>query len=211
LVLIGGLAIWASASQEGETEYSLRRAVRASKIVDIHEIATAVWISTTTATLAAPSVAAMSTLDVSTTQHRNGRRPAPMLRLHVLAHRGRLDRLLAEGRSPATDPELAIRAAQLARPRFRARLAASLRDAVCALDDSALAQYLRPEIPVDAASVRACAREIDDLARALTGLTPHVRGVAIVRGLLTDDTGPLYKGGRPDQLRTVVLAARAAL
>ena len=51
----------------------------------------------------------------------------------------------------------------------------------------------------------------DDLARALTGPTPHVRGVAIVRGLLTDNAGPLYEGGRPDQLRTVVLAARAAL
>ena len=134
-----------------------------------------------------------------------------MLRLQVLVHRGRLDRLLAEGRSPATDPQLAMRAGQLARPAVRARLAASLRDAVCSLDDSALAQYLRPEVPVAAASVRACAREIDDLARALTGPSPRVRGVAIVRGLLTDGAGPLYDGGQAGQLRTIVLAARAAL
>jgi len=134
-----------------------------------------------------------------------------MLRLQVLVHRGRLDRLLAKGRSPATDPRLAMRARQLARPAVRARLAASLRDAVCSLDDSALAQYLRPEVPVAAASVRACAREIDDVARALTGPSPRVHGVAIVRVLLTDGAGPLYDGGQAGQLRTRVLAAHSAL
>ena len=82
---------------------------------------------------------------------------------------------------------------------------------MCSLDDSALAQYLRPEVPVAAASVRACAREIDDLAQALMGPSPRVRGVAIVRELLTDGAGPLYYGGRPGELRATVLAARCAL
>jgi hypothetical protein len=153
----------------------------------------------------------MSTLDVPTTHHYDRRRPAPLLRLQVLVQRRRLDRSLAEGRNPSSDPLLAVRADQLGRPVERARLAASLRDAVCSLDDSALAQYLRPEAPVAAASVRACAQEIDDLARALTGPTPRVRGVAIVRELLTNGAGPLYDGGQAGQLRTTVLAARSAL
>jgi hypothetical protein len=153
----------------------------------------------------------MSTFDVPITHQRRSRRPAPVLRLQVLVHRRRLDRLLAEGRSPATDPQLAIRATQLLRPAVRARLAALLRDAVCSLDDSALAQYMRPEVPVAAASVRACAREIEDLAQALTGPSPRVRGVAIVRGLLTDGDGPLYDGSQAGRLRTTVLAARSAL
>jgi hypothetical protein len=153
----------------------------------------------------------MSTFDVPITHRRRSRRPATVLRLQVLVHRGRLDRLLAEGRSPATDPQLAIRAGQLSHPAARGRLAARLRDAVCSLDDSALAQYMRPEVPVAAASVRACAREIDDLARALTGPSPRVCGIAIVRGLLTDSDGPLYDGNQAARLRTTVLAARSAL
>jgi hypothetical protein len=152
----------------------------------------------------------MSTLYAPIRHHPAARRPAPILALQVLVHRRQLDQLLAEGQSTATDRRLAARAAQLSRPALRARLAVSLRDAVCSLDDSALAQYLRPEVPV-AESVRACAREIDDLARALTGPSPRVRGVAMVRGLLTDGAGPLYDDRQAGQLRTTVRAARAAL
>ena len=153
----------------------------------------------------------MSTIGVSTPHHRKRLPLAPVRRLHVFIHRDRLDQLLADGRSPASDPLLSMRAAQLARPVARARLAASLRDAVCSLDDSALAQYLRPEVPVAATSVRACAREVGDLAFAVVGPSPDVRGVAIVRRLLTDTTGPLYEGGEPGRLRATVLAARSAL
>ena len=153
----------------------------------------------------------MSTYQVPTHHDKARRRPAPLLGFQVLVARGRLDRMLAEGRDPATDPRLALRAAQLTRPMQRTRLAASLRDAVCSLDDTALARYLRPEAPVEAASVRACAREIEDLARALTAPSPDVRGVAIVRNLLTDGTGPLYDSRHVDELREAVLTARAAL
>jgi hypothetical protein len=185
--------------------------VVASNIVDIHEIPAALWVSTMSGAPAVLSVAALSTFDVPITHRGHGRRAAPLLRLKVLVHRGRLDRLLAEGRSPATDPQLALRADQLSRPATRARLADCVRDAVCSLDDSALAQYLRPEVPVAAASVRACAREIDDLARMLSGPSPRVRGVAIVRGLLTDGAGPLYDGSQAGRLRETVSAARSAL
>jgi hypothetical protein len=180
--------------------------------VDIHEIAAGLWVSTTTAPLRARSVAAMSTLNVPTTHdHSTRRRPAPVLGLQVLIHRRMLDRHLAEGRNPASDPQLKMRAAQLQRPAARARLARMLRETVCSLDDSALAQYLRPEAPLAVASVRACAREINDLSQALTAPNPDVRGVAIVRVLLTNGAGPLYAGGQPTELRAVVLAASAAL
>lgn len=180
--------------------------------MDIHEIAAALWISTTTAALSAHSVATMSTLDVPTIHdHATRGHPAPLLWLQVLVHRRRLDRRLAEGQDAADDPQLTLRAAQLARPAARAQLARMLREAVCSLDDSALAQYLQPEAPLATASVRACAREINDLAQALTAPDPNVRGVAIVRTLLTDGTGPLYIGGQPGELRAVVLAASTAL
>ena len=180
--------------------------------MDIHEIAAGTWVSTTTAPACALSVAAMSTINVPTTHdHTTQHRPAPMLGLQVLMHRRWLDGQLAEGRDPSTDQRLERRAAQLARPAARARLARGLREAVCSLDDSALAQYLRPEAPLATASVRACAREINDLAQALTAPSPHVRGVAIVQTLVTDGTGPLYMGGQPGELRATVLAANAAL
>jgi len=154
----------------------------------------------------------MSTFNApTTTHHLERRRLSPALRLQALAGRGRLDRLLADGRSPASDPLLAVRAGQLTHPARRRRLAASLRDAVCSLEDSALAQYLRPEVPVAAASVRACAHEIDELARALTGPSPRPRGVAIVRVLLTDSAGPLYNRGQAGGLRATVLAALDAI
>lgn len=161
--------------------------------------------------LSADSVAAVSVLDPPTARRRAGHRPASvLLRLQVLVHRGQLDRLLAEGRSPTTDPRLAVRAAQLARLAVRARVAAGLRDAVRSIDETALTLRLRPQVPVDVASVRACASEIGELARALTDLNPRVRGVAIARELLTDGAGPLYTG-QADQLRNTLLTARSAL
>jgi hypothetical protein len=180
--------------------------------VDIHDLAAQLWLSTTTARPAARSVAAMSTLNVPATHNPARRRlPAPLLGLQVLFRRCRLDRMLAEGRDAAGNPQLTRRAEQLARPATRARLARMLREAVCSLDDAALAQYLQPEAPLATASVRACAREITELAQSLTGPNPNVRGVAIVRTLLTDGTGPLYIGGRPGDLRAVVKAAGTAL
>ena len=53
--------------------------------------------------------------------------------------------------------------------------------------------------------------EIEDLAQALVGPNPRVRGVAIVRGLLTDSAGPLYDSGQAGRLRATVTAARSAL
>jgi hypothetical protein len=128
-----------------------------------------------------------------------------------LVHRGRLDRLIAEGRDPTTDPRLSLRAAQLGRPALRATLARSLLNAVRSIDNRAISRFPSPHIPVDAPSVRACSPELSDLARALTDVAARERGVAITRVLITDGASPLYVSGPADRLREVLVAARSAL
>jgi hypothetical protein len=130
----------------------------------------------------------------------------PFLRLRVLVHRGRLDRLIATGQDPTLDPQLSLRATQLGRPALRATLARSLLNAVRSIENSAISRFPSPHIPVDAASVRACAPELYDLARALTDVS-----VAITRALITDGASPLYVSGPADHLRKALVAARSAL
>jgi len=162
--------------------------------------------------LRALSVAGMSLIELSHPPRDVVNPPpaSPLLRLRVLVHRGRLDRLLAEGTSPTTDPRLALRATQLARPALRAKLARSLLNTLRWIDRP-ISRFPSPHVPVDAASVRACSPELCDLARALTDIDPQARGVAITRVLLTDGGSALYMNGPAEGLRKVLLAARAAL
>ena len=154
----------------------------------------------------------MSLLDHSIPRRESGTQLAfAFLRLQVLLRHGRLDRLLAKGNSPTSDPRLALRAAQLTRPALCARLAAALRDSVRSVNESALTLRRRPQAQVDAASVRTCASEIGELASALTDTNPRVRGIAIVYGLLTDGLGPLYASDQANQLHHTILSARSAL
>jgi hypothetical protein len=154
----------------------------------------------------------MSSIELSH-PHAAGRKAPlrPSLQLRVFVNRRRLDRLIAEGRDPTTNPQLSLRAAQLGRPTLRATLARSLLNAVRMSDSSATSRFPSTHIPVDAASVRACSPELYELARALTDVTPSVRGVAITRVLITDGASPLYVSGPADRLRKVLLAARSAL
>jgi hypothetical protein len=153
----------------------------------------------------------MSSIELSH-PHAGARTPStrPFLWLRVFVHRGRLDRLIAEGRDPTTDPQLSLRAAQLSRPALRATLARSLLNAVRSIDNRAISRFPSPHIPVDAASVRACSPELRDLARALTDIAAGPRGAAITKILITDGASPLYVGGQAE-LRNTLLAARSAL
>lgn len=96
--------------------------------------------------------------------------------------------------------------------RRRARLAYGLRDAVRSVEATGLERRRTPRVPVAAAAVRACAYDIEGLARALTDVAARERGVALARALLTDGAGPLYdEPGGADRLRAAVSSARAAL
>jgi hypothetical protein len=139
------------------------------------------------------------------------RTTSPVLRMRVLVHRGRLDRWLADGRSPARDARLTLRADQLTRPAQRAKLARSLRRALRSLEQPS-SRFHTPEAPVDAKSVSVCRHEVNDLVRALTAArSPRVRGVAITRVLITDGGGPLYGSGHPERLRGTLLSALGEL
>lgn len=154
----------------------------------------------------------MTALDVTTTPQQHAwDRPRPILWLHVLARRGRLDRILAAGHPLAESPPLAMRAQQLTEARARARLAGALYDAVQSIEQPAFARMRGPQVPVDADAVRACGAELRALAHALTDPHPRARGVALARNLLTDGTGPLYGGGAAGDLRSRIFTARSAL
>jgi hypothetical protein len=180
--------------------------------VDIHDMGAGPWIPTTAHEVVGDSFGVMALLDRSIPRREAGTEVASAsLRLRVLLRHPRLDRLLAEGMSPASDPQLGLRAAQLTRRARRARLAATLRDSVRSVDESALTLRRRPQASVAAASVHACAAEIGDLASALTDINPRVRGVAIVNALLTDGLSPLYAGDQADRLHDAISSARSAL
>src|SRR5690348_16088957 len=131
----------------------------------------------------------MTALDVTTQPQPRWDRPRPILWLQTVSRRGRLDQLLAEGRNPATDARLALRARQLLQPSARARLAAALHDAVRSADALRRAGFPSPQVPVDAAAVRGCGTELRSLAYALTEPGARARGVALARDLLTDGAG----------------------
>jgi hypothetical protein len=121
---------------------------------------------------------------------------------------GRLDRQLRRGVPPESGVALALRAARLVRPAARRELVLGLRQ-VTALAD-------RPPSPAGVtafgARVRAVREDLLALAdRLASGGPVSAYGVAVVRALLTDGAGPLYRGRSPDDLRALVRQARTAL
>jgi hypothetical protein len=119
-----------------------------------------------------------------------------------------LDRRLAEGAAPESALDLAIRADLLARPEQRADLA---RD----LDQLAVTARMTPS----KAHVRLCRRRIGEAGAELAALSRQlsdpgpvsVRGVAMIRLLLRDGTGPLFQPGSRIDLRLFLHTALAAL
>jgi hypothetical protein len=135
---------------------------------------------------------------------------SPRVRLRVLFHRQRLERLLIAGADPVSAPELSLRAFQLTRRSERRRLAASI-------DDTLAAAARRPRRSASAAplarrGIRAARVELGALAEALRE-EPVVsaRGVALARRLLTDGAGPLYTHRGDGVLRDAAGHALAAL
>jgi hypothetical protein len=118
---------------------------------------------------------------------------ATVLRLRVAVRHDSLDSALARGADPASRPQLAMRAAQLERPRHRRTLARTLRRVV----DEATGprRAARPTAVVIARKqILAHANDVLELAVRLDCPHPaHPTGIAIAQRLVTDAVeSPLY-------------------
>jgi hypothetical protein len=119
-------------------------------------------------------------------------KPRLRLRLRVVLHRFSLDRELADGQPADAREDRALRAAQLADPATRRKLARSLRDTV--------ADAERPHSPGFSSSVPIRREAVVSCGEALRGLAERLErpeqmsanAVARILVLLTDGTGPLY-------------------
>jgi len=133
-------------------------------------------------------------------------------RVAARLHAHHLDEELAQGTPPEASPELAVRAAMLARPRTRHMLAESLlrlrRRAETALDNRMLPS--RPEVHLE--HLRPLHEEIEGLVQRLDAPVPvPARGVALVNLLLSDGAGPVHTPGHEADLRRALVMASSAL
>jgi hypothetical protein len=128
------------------------------------------------------------------------------MRARVRLATARLDARIAEGVDTAVDPLLAQRAAQLALPRRRTRLARALERA-CAKADQP--HGFSAAIPADRVAVQVARPALSQLVSALGSDGPvEPRGVALSQLLLTGVDSPLY---RPEHRDSLYEAAREAL
>lgn len=139
-------------------------------------------------------------------------RSATVTRLRVATHRNALDAALAGGSERTRQPELAMRAAQLERPRHRRALARTLR----AFVDEASGP--RPParataVVISRAEIRAQADSVLALAARLDSAQPAgAAGIAIAQRLVTDAlASPLYVSRNPMLLTALVDAAIAKM
>jgi hypothetical protein len=129
------------------------------------------------------------------------------LRSRLLVHK--LDRELARGACPDASAELALRARALVRVSMRRTLAKSVESL---LADAARPRPSRRTVPVCCQRVREASAEFHDLIYRLLMPGPlPARGMAQVRILLTDGSGPLYHFGNREDLRARVHGAVEAL
>jgi hypothetical protein len=130
-------------------------------------------------------------------------------RLLVRARASALDHDLAAGASPDANVPLAVHARRLCEPGQRRVLARSLARIVAAAD-APTARRLRA--PVCRPAVQGARAELAAVAGRLRATGPvDVHGMARIRTLLADGTGPLYRSAAPEQLRNELTAVLHAL
>ena len=121
----------------------------------------------------------------------------------------KLDRALAAGTPPETSAALRLRAQALLAPRTRRTLGRALERVVA---EPAPAPLLGARVPVRRSEVRGARDDLRLLAQRLAAPAPvDVRGVAKVRVLLSDGSGPLFWGRSPDELSGRIRQAIEAL
>jgi hypothetical protein len=122
-----------------------------------------------------------------------------------------LDRALAEGASPDSDAALALRAQALIGQPARRDLANQIRRIVL---DAHRRSRARPAVIISHRLVLDVELDLSRLALRLLAEDPvEVRGMASVRALICDGSGPLYASGPAgaDQLRAAIEGATEAL
>jgi hypothetical protein len=112
--------------------------------------------------------------------------------MHVWLRRAELDRRLAEGTNPTTDPFRALRARQLTNRRYRRALARGLRRMV-ADAHAPEPHYPAPAVPVDHRAVQDARDQLLALSRRLVECErPCPRAVALASYLVCDPDSPAY-------------------
>ncbi len=120
-----------------------------------------------------------------------------------------LDQQLAAGASPESSVALALHAGHLCRPQQRRLLARSLTEIAVVCEAPA---RRRLKAPVCRHAVTRARAELAAVVDRLAAAGPvDVRGVARIRNLLADGTGPLYRESRPGHLRDELRAALQAM
>lgn len=116
-------------------------------------------------------------------------------RLRAQFFAGRLDRDVEAGIVPLPGSPLALHMARLTAAEEREALAHTLRQALADIDRGPASFSAR--IPVDLQRLATCRDVVDDITLLLHAPRPvRARGVARLRLLLSDGTGPLYRNGR---------------
>ncbi|MGO9322044.1 MAG: hypothetical protein ACLQBY_14745 [Solirubrobacteraceae bacterium] len=117
--------------------------------------------------------------------------PGRLVRLAARFRSRSLDEALIAGADPSGSAQLAARAAQLTSRRTRLQIAEGLERLVWAADQPQRRWWaVSPESPA-----LATATELGDLAALLRERTPlYARGIAILYQLVTDGSGPAYRG-----------------
>ncbi len=134
--------------------------------------------------------------------------PGPSVRALARLRAGSLDRRLAAGACPDAGALLAARAAQLTTPATRSELA----DCLDRLVDRAHERPSRARVRPSAAAVDACRAGLAETGGRLRGPEPvYARGVAMLRVLLIDGSGPVYVDRRGDALARALAAVATAL
>ena len=130
-------------------------------------------------------------------------------RLLARIRAGALDSELAAGASPESSVALALHAVHLNGPSQRRLLAGSLRRVAASAQAPTRS---RLKAPVCGLAVRQAFPELQAVIDRLVAAEPvSVRGVARVRCLLADGTGPIYRKSAPDRLRNELRAALAVM
>jgi hypothetical protein len=119
-----------------------------------------------------------------------------------------LDARLGAGEPPESGVALAVHAERVASPSQRRLLARSVQ--------RVLAHAERPTrlraAPVDLTAVRGARPQLEELAERLASARPvDIRGLARVRTLLADGSGPLYGHRGPETLERALTAVRSGL